>query len=379
MDSILIITDRTLHNAPRVIRQIECLKHTYHIHTVASTAAKQEVASHQSIKNIAPSILYRAYNKLQREYVNKGKPTTNFSIVRSKKIEKIIQSTNPKIIFVHECTYLPYITALKKKYNFKLVFNAHEYYPLEYDDKKNWSTTWQPYYEKMYASYLPYVDLFINVCESIRQKCITMFQKDSIVIPNAAFYTSAPMYTNDEQKIKIIHHGGAQPSRKIEEMIQVAVLLGKQYELHLMLTPSDAAYLEQLKKETATISNVKFIDTVPFNDIVPTINAYDIGLYILPPTNYNNSIALPNKLFEFIQAKLCIAIGPSPEMASVVDKYKLGIIADDFSAEKLAEKIQKLSKEEIYTYKKNCEKHAKELSAENYSILLLTEIKKLSN
>ena len=49
-------------------------------------------------------------------------------------------------------------------------------------------------------------------------------------------------------------------------------------------------------------------------------NDYDVGLYLLPPTNFNQRYALPNKFFEFIQGRLAIAIGPSPEMAKLVER-----------------------------------------------------------
>ena len=37
--------------------------------------------------------------------------------------------------------------------------------------------------------------------------------------------------------------------------------------------------------------------------IVRTINQFDLGVYLLPPVNFNSAHALPNKFFEFIQAR----------------------------------------------------------------------------
>ena len=56
------------------------------------------------------------------------------------------------------------------------------------------------------------------------------------------------------------------------------------------------------------------------HEIVDTIAEYDIGLFILSPINFNYYHALPNKLFEFIQARLAIAVSPSPEMARIVHR-----------------------------------------------------------
>jgi len=42
-----------------------------------------------------------------------------------------------------------------------------------------------------------------------------------------------------------------------------------------------------------------------------------------------NLHALSDKLFEFIQACLADAIGPSPEMARIIHEDSCGIVADD--------------------------------------------------
>ena len=82
------------------------------------------------------------------------------------------------------------------------------------------------------------------------------------------------------------------------------------------------------------------------------MNSYDIGLYILPPTNINNKYPLPNKLFEFIQSRLAVAIGPSPEMARIVKKYNLGVVSEEFTSQSLAKTIKSLEIKDLITYKK---------------------------
>lgn len=373
MKKILIITERTLHSAPRVIRAIDALDGHFEIHTVGLSMPVKPVQSHTDRKIIRESNFGRVIRKIRRDYFGHFVPLKLDSSSKSRKIEKLIRGIKPDIVMCHECIDIPYVVKLKSNYNFKIIFNAHEYYPLEHDDKPDWSSTWQVYYENLYATYLPHVDLFINVCESIREKCIEKFNKDSIVIPNAAFYSDLNP-SEIGNKIRIIHHGGANPSRKIEEMIKMAGLLGGEYELDLMLVPNNKNYYEELKSLAKNLSNVNFINPVAYNEITSTLNSYDIGLYILPPTSYNNAIALPNKLFEFIQAKLCIAIGPSPEMKRIVVNNELGIVAEDFTSESLADRIKKISREDIMSYKQNSIKASNEYSAERFNNLFLNKL-----
>jgi len=101
------------------------------------------------------------------------------------------------------------------------------------------------------------------------------------------------------------------------------------------------------------------------------LNQYDIGVYILEPSSFNNFHALPNKFFEFVQARLAIGIAPSPEMARIVKEYDLGVVAEDFSPESLATRLMNLDHEKINYYKLQSHKVSRLMSAEqNHKILL---------
>ena len=97
--------------------------------------------------------------------------------------------------------------------------------------------------------------------------------------------------------------------------------------------------------------------------IVETINQFDIGLYILEPYSFNGLMALPNKFFEFVQGRLAIAIGPSPEMMRLVNKYNLGIVSDDYSPQTMAKLLNNLSAEKIQFFKEQSNRSAYELSS----------------
>jgi hypothetical protein len=106
---------------------------------------------------------------------------------------------------------------------------------------------------------------------------------------------------------------------------------------------------------------IKLVETVK---ILQTINNFDIGIYILKEHGFNIH-TLSNKFFEYIQARLAIAIGPSVEMANIVNQYNLGVCSESFSSRALARNIMSLSRNDIMSYKNNANKYARELSAEN--------------
>ncbi|MCX8491319.1 MAG: hypothetical protein ORN54_09655, partial [Cyclobacteriaceae bacterium] len=204
-----------------------------------------------------------------------------------------------------------------------------------------------------------------------------------VVVNNATWYNPIEPSLTYPNKIRMIHHGGATVSRNLENMIEMMRYLDDRFTLDLMLVVPEIAssktknYINHLKNIAINDPRIKFIPPVKSNDVVNFINRYDIGIILIPPVNFNYANGLPNKLFEFIQAKLAVATGPIPEVAQIVNTFSLGVVSEDFTAKKLADKLLAITDVELITLKKNSAKAATSLSAENNSILLndiITEV-----
>ena len=163
-------------------------------------------------------------------------------------------------------------------------------------------------------------------------------------------FTSFPTHYIQENSIRIIHHGMASPDRYIHKMIEVMDYVDDRFTLDLMLVSTYYQdYFKTLQQMTSDRKNTRIIPIVPFEEIIPFTSQYDIGMFLVPFSTFNLKMCLPNKFFEFIQARLAIAIGPSPEMAKLVQQYHLGILQ----------------------YKENSNKAAKILNAQNEGEKLL--------
>src|SRR5205823_126992 len=121
------------------------------------------------------------------------------------------------------------------------------------------------------------------------------------------------------EPIRILHHGAALRGRGLEEMLRVADLLDDRFTLDFVLVEHTPGFRDALIDRAKDNPRVRFPPPVPMRELVTLANGYDIGLYLLRPSNFNQLHALPNKFFEFIQGRLALAIGPSPEMAHLVE------------------------------------------------------------
>lgn len=98
-----------------------------------------------------------------------------------------------------------------------------------------------------------------------------------------------------------------------------------------MFVNNNPSYYEKLLNLSKDNPRIKFRDPVPMTGVFQTINDYDIGLFLLLPVGFNNQMSLLNKFFEFIQARLSLAIWPSLEMGKIPREYNCGVVSEDFS------------------------------------------------
>lgn len=262
--------------------------------------------------------------------------------------------------------------------NTPVLLDAHEYAPREFEDRLYWRTLQGPHKTWLCKTYLPRVGGFTTVCDGIADEYARVFGVSRpIVIPNTPPHQPGTPHATSGDRIRLIHHGLASRSRKIETMIDLMRHLDRRFTLDLMLVPSEKGYLEWLRERAGGDPRITFREPVATAEIISATRDYDIGLFLLPPTNFNYHFALPNKFFEFIQARLAIAIGPSPEMARLVKRHDCGVVADDFSPATLARALNASTPDQIDQWKHHSHLAAGELCWEKTQQVFKSEIERL--
>lgn len=177
-------------------------------------------------------------------------------------------------------------------------------------------------------------------------------------------------------RIELVHHGVGTRDRFIEEYIEALVDLPDDFELHFYLkaTKRYISGLRRLVRILKLDSRVTFHDPVPTKELAKSINRHDVGLVVIPPVTVNEVKALPNKLFESIQARLAIVTGPNQNMASIVSGYSVGIVLDSWSKEALVEGLLSLSRSEIQRFKSSSHTSSLLLSSEEDGRLFLSRV-----
>lgn len=373
---ILILSFSPLKSDPRVYRQIMFLKDSYELTAAGFGNPEIEGVHFASIAQVQSSLTKKLMTVLK---LKTGRYEDYYwSIYSVRSAWSKLQLVECDLIIANDLFSLPLALEVAKRCKAKVFLDAHEFTPREFDNDAIWRFVFQKFWDYICLRYLPNVSAMTSVCRGIAEEYSRLYGVECEVINNAPFFVDHGYSGVDGSRIRMVHHGGVYRSRKLENMISLMDNLDERFHLDFILVPnSDPQYFKELKKKACTKERISFRDPVPMTKIPYRLNEYDMGIYFLDPKGFNNRFALPNKFFEFIQARLGICIWPGPEMARIVEAHGLGIVSDQFSVESAAAQLNALTTEDILRFKQNSDKAAGVYCAEKNRDKLIGMVEKL--
>lgn len=185
------------------------------------------------------------------------------------------------------------------------------------------------------------------------------------VIRNAPPYLDQTPSPVGDTRVRLIHHGVAQWQRGLREVVEAMRLLDARFDMTFMLAGS-AEVVAELRELAADVADrVHIVPPAPMAELSQVVNQYDLQVMFYPPKSENLRWALPNKLFESVQGRLGLVIGPSPMMAEIVEQYGNGIVASGWHPADLAAAIGRLTPARVREFKAASDRAAHDLSAEH--------------
>lgn len=194
-----------------------------------------------------------------------------------------------------------------------------------------------------------------------------LYAKDFGIHPPALVVNAPPYLDQDpspveSKNIRLLHHGAAAPQRGLFQLIDAMHLIDERFTLTLILVGSPE-WIKRFREYAEPLGNrIRFEEPVPMSQISTAINEYDLEVMFFPPINKSLKYALPNKLFEAVQGRLGLVIGPSPTMVEVVQRFGNGVVTGGWEAEDLARAINALTPSEVADLKAASDRSARELS-----------------
>lgn len=367
---ILVLSFSPIHRDPRVLRQIKVLGELGDVVSCGYGGSPEGVVEHIRIpdslkpwrpdfKAVALLLGARAHSRLY------------FKSARVRLVLEKIRPGTVDVVVANDAIAVP--LALELKPRLGVHADLHEFAPRQGEDKLQWRLLVGPLMDWA-CRHLKRVNSVSTVAPGIADAYARDYRiPRPSVVANAAAYRAEIEPTPVGHPLRLVHTGVAGRARKIEVMIDAVAVANARHQgsvtLDLVVVPGDEAYIQELAERAASVpgSAVRLLPPVSYAEIVPMLRGYDVGIFLCPPSTFNLRHALPNKLFEFIQARLAVLIGPSPEMEAVVREYGVGWVTRDFSAEAAAETLGGMTAAHVAKKKAASHAAARQLSSESMS------------
>lgn len=242
--------------------------------------------------------------------------------------------------------------------------DLHEYWPQLHGENPRWMAHRSKLYAWLLRAYVRGAASVTTVSARIAEEYQRVYGIRAAVVTNASpardlsiGEVSAPL--------RLVYSGAGDGERGLESLVVAAARTTTPVSLDLYLVSATPEYLAELQRliddEGAP---ARICAPLPYERLVPTLNTYDVGVYQPKPINLNHAYALPNKVFDFVQARLALVIGPAEEMARIVREHRLGVVTEDFSTESLTRALDGLSPEQVRGFKAASDRASAALSSQ---------------
>ena len=238
-----------------------------------------------------------------------------------------------------------------------IYLDLHEYGPSE-GGRLIYRLFMNPFKRFLCGRYLGRAQVVSTVSQGLVRAYKKLIGREVYLVPNVPPYEELSPQPLETGKIRLVHHGGFGPGRDLHGLIDAVGILGERYELHFYLV-GKSSLISGLKRK-ARKAPVFFHEPVPTKDIAREISKYDIGVFLLRDETINNTYVMPNKLFEFVQARLAIVTSPNHEMKQFILKNEVGRVTAECSGTSLAQTIREMKPDTILNYKNNSNLAARE-------------------
>ncbi|ALE06658.1 hypothetical protein AL755_16290 [Arthrobacter sp. ERGS1:01] len=362
---ILCISFSDINADSRVLRQLNVLAEFGDVTTLSYGTKPAAAAEHLAIDTDLPSLPQTPLGVLKLAlHLHAG---SELSAPAVKAARPLVEGRSFDLIVANETRALPLAHLLSDEGNKAPIWgDMHEWAPEERTQVASWRILVKPLMKYICQKYIAKTSAISSVNGSIAKLYDENYGSHSVVVRNAGTFQELEPSPVNPDRIRLVHSGAAVPGRNLEGIIEAVRLLGDAYSLDLYLIKArdGGRYWDQLKSLTAGMDQVTFHDAVAPQELSATLNEYDLGIYTLPPKTVNQQLMLPNKFFDFIQARLGVVFGPSPETSAIIREYELGVIAEDFTPEALAAAISSASADDVRGFKANAHAAARALSSD---------------
>tara|TARA_Y100000994_G_scaffold216292_1_gene193070 strand:+ start:388 stop:1494 length:1107 start_codon:yes stop_codon:yes gene_type:complete len=282
-----------------------------------------------------------------------------------RKAKALLKQNQYDVIISGDLYSLSAVCAFKNKTK-KIIYDCREiYFELAAHINKPLYKYWNYNFERYY---LKYVDQIIVTANTDLQYLKETYQEFKNLKWNIIYNYPYSFKKNEgtsnmcfnKNNIKVIYQGVLQKGRGIKLLLDVAKS-NNYIDAIIVGSGEHEQYYKQYNKKHNRYNNVFFIDMVPYLELLNITSNCDIGWAVITKQGLSNKFALPNKLFEYLMARLPVIGSDLPNITNVIVKYDVGKIITDISINTITKTIN-----DIYN-NKNLYRHNAQIASQYFN------------
>lgn len=242
-----------------------------------------------------------------------------------------------------------------------LVYDSHEYFTEvpELIHRKRTRKVWLTLERWL----VPKVSAMYTVNKSLAHIYQQTYQLPVQVIRNVPF--ARPTSTVPSRAKVLLYQGAINLGRGIDLMLRTMPHL-PDYQLWIIGQGDVMADMQALHQELGLGEQVRFWGFIPFEQLADITSQAMIGLSLEEDRGLNYRYASPNKVYDYIQARIPVIVSGLPEMKALVATYQIGKVLplDQRHPETLAAIVQSIGEDPdgYQTWVAHCEQAAQILN-----------------
>jgi glycosyltransferase involved in cell wall biosynthesis len=256
-------------------------------------------------------------------------------IIASGFVGPILDGARYDVVFAHDIPVLPLAVRLREGWDCAVVCDLHEIFPDQDEIRSRW---WKAYWRRIERDFLPQVDGIVCVNAAVKAYVRKTVHSDlpiGVVHNSVPFNAATPvpgeihrLFGIEEGQRVLVYAGSLRPNANLELLISsFAHANVPGWVLALVGVGSLESHLAELVNDLHASSRIALGKRVSQPDLIRVLSSADAGVLPYGAVGYH-LIATPNKLFEYVQARLPLATTRLPEVERLIGANKDGVYLD---------------------------------------------------
>jgi len=285
---------------------------------------------------------------------------------------------NPNLVIANDWRALPLAVAAKRGCGARIIYDSHEFAPEEFADSWRWRVLARQHVVRIEDRYIREANAVATVSDGIAD---ALAQRYGLVRPTVISNTPAwqeTAFRPTTRPITVLYHGAVVPRRGLEILIESVASWPDAFRL-VIRGPAQGGFDQHLRNLAGPFGErIALEPPVPPDQLISTAAQADIGIFLLSNSTTHARFAMPNKIFEYMQAGLMVISSDLPEIRRAIEAAGCGMLLSDDSPEGIATCLAGLDTSGIDACKRAALARAQDINFEAEGGKLLTLVARLA-